>query len=64
MNPTLLHAILKNQQALAEALCGVANWIEEKGSPLEAHSVRESLHLIEENRTVIGRCISELIKPD
>jgi hypothetical protein len=63
ITPTLLHAILKNQHALSDSLAVIANWLEDKGSPLEAYSVRESLLLIEENRTVIGRCIGELMNP-
>lgn len=61
---TLLHAILKNQHAIADALADVANWIEnaeQLGRTSVVANVRESLRSVDENRAVIGRCISELM---
>jgi hypothetical protein len=63
VTPTLLHAMLKNQAALADALQGIANWIEDQNGSVVAFSVRESLRSIDENRRIIGSCISQLMNP-
>ncbi|SEJ80803.1 hypothetical protein [Pseudomonas sp. NFR16] len=64
ITPTLLHAMLKNQSALTDALQGIANWIEDQNGSVVAFSVRESLRSIEENRKIIGTCISQLMNPN
>lgn len=61
---TLLHAILKNQQAITDALSDVADYLalptQCSGLATASH-VRESLRQIQENRTVVGRCITEIM---
>lgn len=61
---TLLHTLLKNQHAMTDALLKLADWAEEgetqRGFAV-ALSVRESVKSVEDNRRLIGQCISELM---
>jgi hypothetical protein len=62
---TLLHAILKNQHAIADALGTLADWaqvLEMHDGVCVADSVRQSLRVVDDSRGIIGQCISELMR--
>lgn len=62
---TLLHATLKNQHAITDALSILADWVAHpsghEGCDV-AERVRGSLRSIEENRALIGLSINELMR--
>ena len=59
---SLLHALLSNQTALAEAINNLADWVESTGSAEIAQSVRDRLKLLKSNEAVIGHCVKELMR--
>jgi hypothetical protein len=62
---TLLHTILKNQHAIADALCKLADWaevVETNNGVAVASSVRQTLEAVDDSRGIIGQCISELMR--
>ncbi len=61
---TLLHAILHNQHAITDALSGMADWLENTrqiGGDTAVCNVRQALKSVDDNRAVIGKCISEIM---
>lgn len=59
---TLLHALLRNQRALADALHGIADWLDEQDETNHATAVRDQLSQLDDNRMIIGECIKELMR--
>ncbi|MGH8417761.1 MAG: hypothetical protein ACRER8_10840 [Pseudomonas sp.] len=61
---TLLHALLKNQRAMTDALSKLADWAEEgengNGAAV-AKSIRESVKCVDDSQRLLGQCISELM---
>ncbi|WP_199884918.1 hypothetical protein [Pseudomonas bohemica] len=63
VTPTLLSAILRNQNAIAAAVHDLATWAERSGGAQVTNSVRERLKILECNQALIGSCIGALLKP-
>jgi hypothetical protein len=62
---TLLHAILKNQHAITDALLTLADFVEkleQQGSGVVAQAVRRSVQTVDDSKLVVGLCISELMR--
>ncbi len=63
LTATLLSAILRNQEAISEALRYLAEWAESSGQEPICSAVKERLQIIDRSRSAIGTCIGALIVP-
>ncbi len=63
LTATLLSAILRNQEAISEALRHLAEWAENSGQEPIGSAVKERLLVIDKSRSAIGTCIGTLMGP-
>lgn len=60
---TLLSAILRNQEAISDALRHLAEWAESSGEEPVGVAVKERLQIVDKSRSAIGTCIGALLGP-
>lgn len=60
--PTLLNALLHNQQVIICALRDIAQWAEREGDDTAAKAVSERLQAIESSQALVGNCVRLLMR--